>query len=251
LREPFAFSCPLSGHTRGLLGSLLLHDPQNALLGELAAGHDVSALFGSHARLIDSIAPSSQAWQYEGNWGRNTAPLKIESSAAIGVRIAPRFDSHHCRLFSLALFACSESQSFPEAPMLFTANRRALLAGLSSALIVVSLTPVFAAGKAKMQFDTDNDGTLDLNEVKAAAGAAFDKLDRDHDGTLDKKELRGRISKDMMGDADPDNDGTISKDEYVGLAEKLFKEADGDGEGTLDAKELRSKAGRQLMKLLK
>jgi Ca2+-binding EF-hand superfamily protein len=138
-----------------------------------------------------------------------------------------------------------------EGSMQFTANRRALLVGLSSTLIGISLDPVFAAGKSKMKFDTDNDGTLDLNEVKAAAGAAFDKLDRDSDGTLDKKELRGRISNDMMADADPDRDGTISKDEYVGLAEKLFKEADADGEGTLDAKELRSKAGRQLTKLLR
>jgi hypothetical protein len=138
-----------------------------------------------------------------------------------------------------------------EALMLFNIDRRALIVGLSSALVGISLDPVFAAKKAKMQFDTDNDGTLDLNEVKAAAGAAFDKLDRDKDGTLDKKELRGRIGKDMMGDADPDNDGTVSKDEYVGLAEKLFKAADADNEGTLDAKEIRSKAGRQLMKLLK
>src|SRR5437660_7378057 len=148
------------------------------------------------------------------------------------------------------VISMSESSS-SEASMLFTANRRALIAGLSSALVGISLGPVFAASKAKMRFDTDNDGTLDLNEVKAAAGAAFDKLDRDHDGTLDKKELGGRIGKDMMADADPDKDGTISKDEYVGLAEKLFKEADADGEGTLDAKELRSEAGRQLMKLLK
>src|SRR6476620_11738766 len=123
----------------------------------------------------------------------------------------------------------------PEASMLFSANRRAFVAGLSSTLIGLSLDPASAAAKAKMKYDTDNDG----------------KLDRDHDGTLDKKELGGRIGKDMMADADPDKDGTISKDEYLGLAEKLFKEADADGEGTLDAKELRSKAGRQLLKLLK
>jgi hypothetical protein len=135
--------------------------------------------------------------------------------------------------------------------MVFDATRRALIAGLSATVIGLSLDPAFAAGKAKMPYDTDNDSTLDLNEVKAAAGAAFDKLDRDHDGTLDKKELRGRVSKDTMGDADPDNDGTVSRDEYVGLAEKLFKEADTDKEGTLDAKEMRSKAGRKLLKLLK
>ncbi len=130
-------------------------------------------------------------------------------------------------------------------------NRRALLAGVSFAMIGFALDPAFAGGKSKMKYDTDNDGTLDLNEVKAAAGAAFDKLDRDRDGTLEKKELGGRIAKGAMGDTDPDNDGTVSRDEYVAYAEKLFKEADADGEGTLDAKELRSKAGRQLLKLLK
>jgi hypothetical protein len=34
------------------------------------------------------------------------------------------------------------------------------------------------------KFDTDNDGTLDLNEVKKAGGALFDKLDRDHETAL-------------------------------------------------------------------
>ena len=43
-------------------------------------------------------------------------------------------------------------------------------------------------------FDTDNDGTLDLAEVKKAASALFAKLDPDHDGTLDARELRGRLS---------------------------------------------------------
>jgi EF hand len=149
-------------------------------------------------------------------------------------------------------YLSASEDSFPAESLMFPlTNRRALLAGVTSATIGFAFDPVFAAGKAKMKYDTDNDGTLDLNEVKAAAGAAFDKLDRDRDGTLDKKELGGRIAKGAMGDADPDNDGTVSRDEYVGYAEKLFKEADADGEGTLDAKELRSKAGRQLLKLLK
>jgi EF hand domain-containing protein len=156
----------------------------------------------------------------------------------------------NCRRVSHAL-SDSPTRILTEALMPFSTNRRTLLAGASSTFIGLSLDPVFAASKAKMKYDTDNDGTLDLNEVKSAAGAAFDKLDRDKDGTLDKKELGARISKDMMGDADPDKDGTVSKDEYVGLAEKLFKAADTDNEGTLDAKELRSKAGQQLMKLLK
>lgn len=50
-----------------------------------------------------------------------------------------------------------------------------------------------SAGAVKM-FDTDNDGTLDLAEVKKAAAALFAKLDPDHDGTLDVRELRGRLT---------------------------------------------------------
>jgi hypothetical protein len=38
-------------------------------------------------------------------------------------------------------------------------------------------------------WDSDHDGTLDLNEINKAAEAEFGKLDVDHDGTLDMKEL--------------------------------------------------------------
>ena len=110
-------------------------------------------------------------------------------------------------------------------------------------------TPAFAAGA--VPFDTDKDGTVDMNEMKTAAGAAFDRLDPDHDGTLDAKELKGRISKKDWATADPDNDKTISRDEYLAYAESLFKAADKDSEGLLDAKELRSPTGRKLQSLLK
>jgi Ca2+-binding EF-hand superfamily protein len=63
--------------------------------------------------------------------------------------------------------------------------------------------------------DTDNDGTVDLDEAKKAASALFEKLDRDHDGTLDRRELRGRLNAAEFASADPDKDGTLSKDEYL------------------------------------
>jgi len=68
-------------------------------------------------------------------------------------------------------------------------------------------TPVSAAssrGDAIKMFDTDNDGTLDLAEVKKAASSVFSKLDRDHDGTLDARELKGRLSAQELVAADPD-----------------------------------------------
>jgi Ca2+-binding EF-hand superfamily protein len=100
-------------------------------------------------------------------------------------------------------------------------------------------------------FDTDNDGTLDLAEVKKAASDLFAKLDADHDGTLDKRELACRLSAKELAAADPDHDGTLTADEYLAVVEQRFNAADPDKDGTLDAKELKSKAGKALLRLLK
>jgi Ca2+-binding EF-hand superfamily protein len=99
--------------------------------------------------------------------------------------------------------------------------------------------------------DTDNDGTVDLGEAKAAASAMFDRLERDKDGTLDKHELSRRLSARELAAADPDHDGTLTKEEYLAVVEQRFRAADPDHDGTLDAKELRTGPGRALLRLLK
>jgi Ca2+-binding EF-hand superfamily protein len=100
-------------------------------------------------------------------------------------------------------------------------------------------------------FDTDNDATLDLAEVKKAASALFAKLDRDHDGTLDKRELAGRLSAKELAAADPDHDGTLTSDEYLAVVEQRFNAANPDKDGTLDARELNTHAGQALLRLMK
>jgi Ca2+-binding EF-hand superfamily protein len=127
------------------------------------------------------------------------------------------------------------------------------LCSLSVAMLPIALasTKSFAKSSAIAAFDKDNDGTLDLAEVKDAASALFDKLEKDKDGTLDAKEVGRRIGKKEFKEADPDNDGTLTKDEYLALAVKLFNAADTDKDGTLDAKELGSKAGRALLRLIR
>ena len=128
-----------------------------------------------------------------------------------------------------------------------------LMAAFAAAL-ALGHWPALAASRPAnpaAMFDTDNDGTLDLMEVKKAASALFAKLDRDHDGTLDKRELAGRLSAKEFAAADPDHDGTLTLDEYLAVAEQRFNAANPDADGTLDAKELHAPAGRALLRLLK
>jgi Ca2+-binding EF-hand superfamily protein len=133
-------------------------------------------------------------------------------------------------------------------------SRRSVLLTLAIATLSVASVPVLAGSPRRdlvRMFDTDNDGTLDLAEVKKAASDLFTKLDGDHDGTLDKRELAGRLSAKELAAADPDHDGTLTADEYLAVVEQRFNAANPDKDGTLDAKELNSRAGRALLRLLK
>jgi hypothetical protein len=127
--------------------------------------------------------------------------------------------------------------------------------GIAAILGVASFgLPHYAAAAppgALKALDTDNDGTVDLAEAKAAASKLLDKLDRDHDGTLDRRELRGPMVSKEFGAADGDHDGTLDKDEYLAVVEKSVKAADRDNDGTLDAKELSAARGRALLRLLR
>jgi Ca2+-binding EF-hand superfamily protein len=126
-------------------------------------------------------------------------------------------------------------------------KRRTLLL---ASVLTFAVSPALAAS-AFSGIDTDKDGTIDMNEAKAAASSAFDKLDADHDGTLDRTELKGRVPEQDWGTADPDGDRTLTKDEYLNYTEFVFKRADKDGDGTVDAKEARTSAGRMLLRLLR
>jgi hypothetical protein len=125
-----------------------------------------------------------------------------------------------------------------------------VVCGLVGTTLVTSTAWADTSAAIMAKSDTDNDKTLDLNEVKTAAGAKFDALEKDKDGTLDANEVKGLIGSTTFKKADPDNDGKLDKNEYLALVEKLFKKADVDGDGTLDVKELRSKNAHLLRKLI-
>ena len=97
---------------------------------------------------------------------------------------------------------------------------------LSASLVAVGALAFVAphasfAAKADMKMmDPDNDGSVSMDEAKAAAGAKSDK------------------------------DGTVDKAEYTAAVESAFKAADPDGDGTVDAKEMKSAKGKKLEKLL-
>jgi len=133
-------------------------------------------------------------------------------------------------------------------------TRRSILLTIALAIAAAGNRGALAAPRradAVKMFDTDNDATLDLAEVKKAAAALFAKLDRDHDGTVDGRELAGRLSPRELAAADPDHDGTLTLDEYLAVVAQRFAAADPDKDGTLDATELNSRAGRALLRLLK
>jgi Ca2+-binding EF-hand superfamily protein len=135
-------------------------------------------------------------------------------------------------------------------------DRHLLIGGLCACCLSLAIVPLatgsnaFAASSATAAIDKNNDGTLDLVEVKNGAGSVFDKLEKDSDATLEAKEVGARISKKDLKAADLDNDGTLTVDEYLALVEKLFNPADTDKDGTIDAKELHSKAGHALLRLI-
>src|SRR6202023_265650 len=99
-------------------------------------------------------------------------------------------------------------------------DRRIFVSELLALSLSVAILPIACSSKsfaaALAALDKDNDGTLDLAEVKAAAASVFDRRDKGSDATLDRKEIGGRADKAQFQEADPDHDGTLTKDEYLG-----------------------------------
>jgi len=127
-----------------------------------------------------------------------------------------------------------------------------------AALIATPLLPATAAtdttpndqSRVISGIDTNHDGTVSLDEAKAAALKKFDALDTDKEGTLDVSELTGILSPEAVKKADRDKDLTLDKAEFLALVEVMFRLADHDHDGTLTAEELSSEQGRALVALL-
>lgn len=133
-------------------------------------------------------------------------------------------------------------------------NRLLLVGAVAlSGVLAAPLSPALAKKGPKASpvaaLDTDNDSTVDLNELNKAAEELFGKLEKDNDGTLDKKELQGRLTNESFASADPDKDGTLTKDEFLSAVSSLFKDADPDNDGTLDSKEFSTNKGKAVVRV--
>jgi Ca2+-binding EF-hand superfamily protein len=126
-----------------------------------------------------------------------------------------------------------------------------LIVALIAGALLASPTRAGSPTNVVNIWDTDHDGTLDLNEINKAAEAEFAKLDSDHDGTLDMKELGHRVTKAEFLTADKDKDGTLDKAEYLSIVAERFHAANPDNDTTIETKELRTAAGHRLETLLR
>jgi Ca2+-binding EF-hand superfamily protein len=127
-----------------------------------------------------------------------------------------------------------------------------LAAGIWMMAVPASVSAQTSGADAVKMLDTDNDGTVDLDECKAAAATMFDKLDADKSATLDQGELGDRGTITIV--ESPHNrmffETRPSKADYIGFVVKRFDIVDPDHEGTLDATEFESEDGQLLVKLL-
>jgi Ca2+-binding EF-hand superfamily protein len=114
-----------------------------------------------------------------------------------------------------------------------------------------------AAKKSEMMmkwYDTNNDGTITLEEFTAVHEARFDAVDTDGTGevTLEQwlESRPGRGNRTDRAEArfnrlDANNDGVVTKDEMMQAAERRFARMDKAGDGVITQDDLAQMRGQK------
>lgn len=93
--------------------------------------------------------------------------------------------------------------------------------------------------------DTDGDGTISLEEIKAEQGRLIGAADVDGNGQLSVDEFRRRGgwfrrlgTTTLLDLMDADGDQSLTADEIAGPSERWFLRYDANGDGQIDEAEL-------------
>ena len=136
--------------------------------------------------------------------------------------------------------------------------KRILLAAASLAAIAAVALPASAHGPGQRgggpgpdmmrpdpaELDTNGDGAVSKDEIKAHREAMFAEIDTNHDGVLSqdeivahhemkKAEMRAKMQAKMFARLDADGNGTVSKEEFEDRPMPMFDRMDDDGDGVV------------------
>lgn len=153
-------------------------------------------------------------------------------------------------LYTLRVDEIGPTEYFPEDVIMkkYTVTGSALLV-----LAMIAAPAIAGDGKGRFMkhFDTNNDGSVNMEEFNAAAVERFKRMDADNSGAVSREEFRGymRARKDerkqkKFARMDSNGNGSVERDEFLAhkqaRAERKFTRMDKNADGSVSKEEYAS-----------